>query len=244
MYQGADFICYDFLSDSMKRKVELASREISAFLIKKGYKGVLGIDFLIYNHNVYFMEINPRFQASSQLVNKGLIDSNQSSLFEIHMQAFGLLPAKEIKKFTVPYCNYVFTANNISISRLKKILNSDEVIQNQMDGFIPDNTVTFEKNAFLCRCIFPQNICALNGNKLTMHPNFFVEEIAFELLEKYPYQKEYIKFALLNHGTTLSKEAILFAKSQGIVREAVFDAIDIVIFNNIAVDVPVKSKFV
>lgn len=244
LYQGADFICYDFLSDSMKRKVELASREIGAFLIKKGYKGVLGIDFLIYNHNVYFMEINPRFQASSQLVNKGLIDSDQPSLFEIHMQAFGLLSEKEIKKFTVPYCNYVFTANNISISRLKRILNSDEVIQIQMDGFIPDNTVTFEKNAFLCRCIFKHNICALNGNKLNIHPNFFVEEIAFALLEKHPYQKEYIKFALLNHGATLSKEAILFAKSQGIVREAVFDAIDIIIFKNIAVNVPVKCKFV
>lgn len=244
LYQGADFICYNYISEQMKRKVENMSKKIGNFLSKRGYKGVLGIDYLIKNQTLYFMEINPRFQASSQLVNRGLFESNQNSLYEIHMQAFGLLPPNKIEGFMVPYSNYIFSANNISISRLHKILNSDEIDQIQMDGYNIESSMPCERNAFLCRCIFKRNICALNRNTVTLHPNFFVEEIASQLFNKYAYQNEYIKFALLNHGVTLSEEALRFATSHGTIREAVFDAIDIVIFNGIPVNVPVKCKFV
>lgn len=244
LYHGADFICYNYVSEQMKFKVESISMKIGDYLKKKGYKGILGIDYLICKQNLYFMEINPRFQASSQLVNRGLFESNQNSLFEIHMQAFGMLPAIELKPFIIPYSNYVFSANNISNTRLQKVIISDEIEQIQMDGYNPEYTTNCEKNAFLCRCIFKKNICSLFRSTLTIHPNFFVEEIASQLFKKFRHQNEYIKFALLNHGVTLSKEALQLAKSQGTIRDAVFDAIDITIFNGISVNVPIKCKFV
>lgn len=243
LYSGADFMCFDFLPMEMIQNIENASMKIGEFLCKNGYKGVLGIDFLISNQTLYFTEINPRFQASSQLLNRGLLESNQSSLFDIHMQAFGLCPVKKIQRFIVPYSNYVFTANNISSLRLQKVLTSGEINKIQMDGYDITTAIPYEKNAYLCRCIFDRNICAINRNEVRLHPNFFIEEIRSLLFENTHY-KEYIKFALLNHGMTLSTEALMLASTRGTIREAVFDAIDIVIFNGVYVNVPINCKYV
>lgn len=243
LYHGADFICVEFLSKEMIQNIEDTSMKIGEFLCKKGYKGVLGIDFLIDHQTIYFTEINPRFQASSQLLNRGLLESNQSSLFDIHMQAFGLLPIKEIQKVTVPYSNYVFTANNISPSRLRKVLASDEIDKTQLDGYDITKTISCDKNAYLCRCVFKRNICAISNDKVWLHPNFFVEDIKSELFNNIHY-KEYIKFALLNHGVTFSAEALMLASTYGTIRDAVFDAIDIVIFDGVYVNVPISCKYV
>lgn len=45
---------------------------IGALAQSKGYKGVLGVDFLLKDQKLFFVEFNARFQASSQLINKAL----------------------------------------------------------------------------------------------------------------------------------------------------------------------------
>lgn len=245
LYHGADFICYQQISEKIKNEIKNLSTKIGDFVCKRGYKGVLGIDFLLNNETIYFMEINPRFQDSSQLVNRGLLESNQSSLFEIHLQSFDLFPIRAISDFDVLYSNYVFSTNNITKTRLKKIINSCEIEKFQADGYGIDCITPYEENSYLCRCIFKQSICCINlNNKFTLHPNLFVEKIASNLFDKLNSKKEYIKFALLNHGVTLTKAALTYSRKQGTIREAVFDAIDITIFYNISVNVPIKCKFV
>lgn len=244
LYQGADFICYDLLSHELKTKVRNISLKIGNYCKQQGFKGILGIDYLYHDKQLYFMEINPRFQASSHLLNKGLQESNQNSLFSIQLQAFGLMPLCKIKSFKVPYSNYTFTSSNISTIRLQKVLKSVKSENIQMDGYSFQKNVTYEENAYLCRCIFDENICAPNRNSIVLHPNFYTEDSFQKLFWQYKNQKEYIKFALLNHGVTFSDEALIFAKEQGTIRDAVFDAIDIVIFDNISVNVPYKCKFV
>ncbi len=245
LYQGADFICYTTLPEKIKQTVKKISIDIGKFLCKKGYKGILGIDYLLKDESLFFMEINPRFQASSQLVNKALYQTYKISLHEIHLQAFGLLPIKEINHFNVPYSNYAFTTNNISCERFKKILSSQEVSKWQTDGYDISADFPTGKNVYLGRCIFERNICAVNkNNQLTVHPNFFVEEVKKYLVPANVHYKEYCKFGLLNHGVTLSDNALLFSKKLGVIRDAVFDAIDIIIFNGLAVNVPINCKYV
>lgn len=53
-----------------------------------GYKGVLGIDFIETDNEFYFMEINPRFQGSTQKVDKILKDNNLPSIFEYNYNFF------------------------------------------------------------------------------------------------------------------------------------------------------------
>ena len=76
MYKGADYIEYQNANIEVKNKVKNYANRIGNALLKIGYKGVLGIDFLVKGKNVYFLEINPRFQASSVLINKALKEQN------------------------------------------------------------------------------------------------------------------------------------------------------------------------
>ena len=106
-YKGSDFIAYSKMIDkNIDKKIEKYTKIICEKLKEKGYRGVLGIDWLIYNNEVYFMEINPRFQNSSTLLNKGLMDNSLPSLQELHYNCFY---NKKIilKPFRVNYSSYI-----------------------------------------------------------------------------------------------------------------------------------------
>ena len=64
------------------------SKSICKALQREGYLGVLGIDFIEVERDVYFMEINPRFQGSSVKLEKLLLDGGCVSLFERNYLAF------------------------------------------------------------------------------------------------------------------------------------------------------------
>lgn len=67
-------------------------REYCTIICKKlktmGYIGVLGIDFIKVEDEFYFIEINPRFQGSTQKVDKILKDNNLPSIFEYNYNFF------------------------------------------------------------------------------------------------------------------------------------------------------------
>ena len=87
-YVGADFIYYDKLSYQVKIKIDEYTQIIKEQLQKLGYRGIAGIDFIIdENEDVYFMEINPRFQASSFIINQYLKLYCDTCLAELHSMA-------------------------------------------------------------------------------------------------------------------------------------------------------------
>ena len=243
LYSGADFICFQQLSDSVKHNVFIDATKIAKFLQKKGYRGIAGIDFLLHENQLYFMEINPRFQASSDLVNRKLCETEQKSLQELHLIAFGNKLDYVETNIDINYSNFVYTSNNISRNRIKKVLDSKELSLIQLDGYSTTFTAHEEENAYLFRCVLKENICTLKKEKLLLHPNIYTEEIKPYVMHNTEDYKENVKFALLNHGVTLSKEAAVWIEERGIIREAVFDAIDITIFDHIRVNVPYSCKF-
>ena len=72
LYSGADFICYNMICEEIKEKVNNESIKIGNILMRAGYRGVIGIDYIIEDNTPYFLELNTRFQASSHLINKSL----------------------------------------------------------------------------------------------------------------------------------------------------------------------------
>lgn len=244
LYQGADFICYESLSDKIKNSIKEKSIKIGNILCKKGYKGILGIDFLLSFNSLYFMEINPRFQASSHLLNKALYSECGTSLQEIHLQSFDILPTTPIKEFKVEYSNFAYCQHNISKIRLQKIVTSKEILQLQLDGFNIYSELPTEGNTYFFRCVFTRNICTINNGKMLLHANIYTEDIKKVLNPENKHYKENIKIALLNHGVTLTQTAKKIAKTKGVIREAVFDAIDITVFNGLPINVPTTCKFV
>lgn len=76
LYTGADYVSYTYLDINLQAKVSKAAKKIGKLLQKSGYLGICGIDFLSYNDSVYFIEINPRFQASTLVLNQALEENN------------------------------------------------------------------------------------------------------------------------------------------------------------------------
>lgn len=243
LYSGADFICYQSLPEDIKDKVIKNSEQIGYYLQKKGYRGVLGIDYMLFENKLYFMELNARFQASSELINKSLIANGQRSIQELHICAFEKDKPLKIDNVNVNYSNFIYMTNNISHFRINKVLNSTEVNQIQLDGYCYNDILPTENNVYLFRCIFSENICTISNNKVILHPNIYTNNLSVYLKSNTKNFKSYTKFALLNHGVTLTDDAFSYVKKLGTIKEAVFDAIDITIFKKISVNVPISCKF-
>lgn len=87
-YVGADFIYSQKFNAKISEQIKKYSLIIINELKKQNYKGILGIDFIVDNKdNVYFMEINPRFQSSSFIISKYLAKYCSTSIAELHYLA-------------------------------------------------------------------------------------------------------------------------------------------------------------
>ena len=243
LYFGADYICYTSLETKIRDKIREYSLLIGQKLQSEGYRGVLGIDFILSDDELYFVEVNPRFQASSQLLNRAMMDTCQTSLQKLHILAFTQPCLKNMGEFLVPFSNYVFTTNNIQPNRITKIIKSSEVTILQADGYVFNQNLPSQENAYLFRCIFDTNIGSISNNKFFIHPNIYTEDITPYIQAEHKMYRPNIKIALLNHGVTLTPQAFKHAQKHGTIREAVFDAIDIVIFESLYINVPFRCKF-
>lgn len=89
-YNGAKFIPF-----SMQEKVLNMLLAIRNKLNLLGYRGVCGIDFLLTDSQIYFIELNCRFQGSSMSLDKYINKHYHYSLYDLHIKAFD-------DKFDVP----------------------------------------------------------------------------------------------------------------------------------------------
>ena len=72
--------------------VKAKIKEYSIIICKKlqnmGYRGVLGIDYIYANGEIYFIEINPRFQGSTRQLDNILKKHELPSIFDYNYWAF------------------------------------------------------------------------------------------------------------------------------------------------------------
>lgn len=87
-YDGWDFDAYKTLSDKVQKLVKDNTMKIAKKLQLSGYRGICGVDYILKDENLYFMEINPRFQSSSEYLDKVLVEKSLPSLFELNYMAF------------------------------------------------------------------------------------------------------------------------------------------------------------
>ena len=243
LYSGADFICYNMICEEIKEKVNNESIKIGNILMRAGYRGVIGIDYIIKDNTPYFLELNTRFQASSHLINKSLYPLLGTFLQELNIKAFRGELTTDLHAFDVNYSMFIYTTSNIQKSRLKRIMLSSEIYEVQTDGYDISAPTIAGENIYLSRIVFAKNICSINNGISILHPNIVCDNLATFLSPKNPYFKENTKISLLNHGVIFTNTALDFCRKRGDIKEAVFDAIDAVIFNKVYVNIPYKCKF-
>ena len=118
-----------------------------------GYRGICGLDFIVIENTVFFIEINARYLGSSFLINKALNEQNKISLFEMNHICFDAkLPLGTLDGLQINYSSKC--EKSVSVMNHQEIL---ELIENKnrgrstlfFDGLGNSNTV--EKNTYLYR---------------------------------------------------------------------------------------------
>ena len=206
-YRGADFIAFRQIARSCRDQVRKLSLKIANRLREFGYRGVAGVDFLITeDESVYCMEINPRFQASTPLIdmylrNQPVKNGMAHSVYELNEQAFrnqmiSTLCFDDIIDFS---CYYYYKGNR-TLNALKEkhiIFESQSVIIHD-DGFLKDaDEKCLDADSYLFRAVFTHQICSVSPDMtLWLSDNIPVKSEPKDMLD--------LKIALLNQGVRIS----------------------------------------
>ncbi len=245
IYMGSDFTAYNSLPTEITEQVKSNSEKIGEKLRTMGYRGVMGIDYLVVDNTVSLLEINARFQASTPLINRALICGGHPSVQELNYLAFNnqvYLNEKEIETINVPYSMAVYNTET-----WKKDLNvlkacDSEINAVELNGF--DSYEDTEKGSYLFHIVFRTNICSVSPDgALWVYENLFdiCTDFSDGIIKKEPLN---VKISLLNQGLIIEDEAKEYLATLGEVRHAVFSAFDITIFNDLHINCPSDVKFI
>lgn len=243
VYHGADFVEYKNVPMEIRNKIVELSEQIANKIQCLGYKGILGIDYLIEENEVYFLEINPRFQASTPLINLELENTHSLTLQNVLLNVFSdpeyLIPELETAG---NYSNYIIDAteeNSFYAEYLHNISKSDEIEEVLSDGYYEN--INFESRASLFSAVLSTNIVTINPNgKINIHQNIraYDKEIPslkniFEFLK--------LKSQLLVQGIQFSTESYEFLVDKGM-RKGTYSSIDLYFSESLIINCPFNLK--
>lgn len=152
-YRGNDYICQQ---SSISFEIKQIASSICLRLQGIGYRGICGFDFIEYKNKILLIEINPRYQGSSYIINKVLKENEMLSLFEMNSlcfnNAFEKKIADSINALQINYKNrcIIFDTEN-DLKEARNSFNNKKLITFD-DGF--SCASTFEAGAYLLRYLF------------------------------------------------------------------------------------------
>lgn len=248
LYKGADFIAFSKIEPDLQKQFMTYVKAVAEYLKDKGYRGVFGIDAIIHHSRVNILEVNGRFQASSELINRALLRRGYCSLQELNYAAFYGAP-KSLKcalnpNFKVPFSNYSFcyegnTEHYEWIYNQTKEYGRNTILQS--DGFRPGVAMQYFPEAYLYRIAFNTNIVSVNEDGLLLiHENICGYEKK-NIRKIKAGEKLAIKVALLMQGIRIENEV------KQSLREATNNAVDLQFGygeNLMIINSPTNIKFV
>ena len=87
-YSGSDFVAFSNMPSQIKSNVLSCAKEIAKKVMSLEAKGIFGIDLLILDNKILFLECNYRYQGSSFVLNNALIEAGYPSIFELRYNSF------------------------------------------------------------------------------------------------------------------------------------------------------------
>lgn len=236
IYKGCDFIAVKSLKEEIELQLIMQTENICRKLCQCNYRGVCGIDFMLINEQVFFCEINPRFQASTMLLNLALKEKKVLSINEATIQAFsGIHPQIEgLHNINVPYSSFAYEKHIENMDFYNNIFKTYFAIYPQYallkDGY--SFSVNAEQGSYLFRTIFPHPLTDIIKNELRINELFG----GYSLETSMPFIR--LKIMLLNFGVKFTPEALSHIKEKGNMREGNFSAIDLILGDDFIVNCP------
>lgn len=241
-YIGGDF--HTNLPEKTYDLILRRSNSLAEGLRAIGYRGICGFDYMLSQDELYFIELNPRFQASSFLLNKLLLQSGYPTLHQLNLSAYSdRAPAlNSFSRFQKAESFFTVSGNNepswLSLSDEKLPPAASELI---LDGY--SSEMKREEGAYLCRILSERNLCWLNRDfQLRLAPNLQPDQ---DMWRAKILSEDFlcIKIALLNQGIRLSPTAQTQLEKTGSIRQGVFQSKDIFFPNGLIVNAPHHTAF-
>lgn len=241
LYKGCDFISVQELNPIVTQKLEIQTNKICEKLLQSHYRGVCGIDFMLIKDDIYFCEINPRFQASTIALNMALAENNYMSVNEATIYSFTKALKTDSHKIhlEVGYSSYAYDEMDSLKIFHKNIFNryfehypEYKILQ---DGYTFD--AVSESGSYLFRTIFPHPITKISGNEV------YVNEIIAGYTLNNPSELIQLKIMLLNFGIRISSDALSHIENSGHLQEANFSAIDIILWDDFIINCPYNINY-
>lgn len=223
-YRGADFFAFKTVAPGVKDTIKKLSLKIADRLRNLGYRGIAGIDFIISeNREVYCAEINPRFQASSILLDSYLSEKSKRknklarSVFELNEQAFNNILKTDLcfqDEINLSCYYYYKDAIPEEYFKRKAELLTHEKADVHLDGLNFDGTEQFNDDSYMFRAVFAHPISTISpDHELWINDNVTIAPKPTNILD--------LKIALLNQGIRL-------INSDCKIKKGVYESIDIV----------------
>lgn len=135
-YVGADYYSCQFYDLKTKQRIYQFCEKIANQLHKIGYLGICGIDFIVSENHIYFIEINARYQGSTFIINKALFENKLPSIFELNELAFKKMDLsiykKRLETLKINYSSHYVFNNYLNTAKLK----NNDLKEFFYDGFI------------------------------------------------------------------------------------------------------------
>jgi hypothetical protein len=84
-YCGNDFSAASYLPESVMQAMYEQTRKLGGWLRQRGFRGLFGVDFVTDGSAVYPVEVNPRFQGSTQVLTQCQVMKDEIPLALAHV---------------------------------------------------------------------------------------------------------------------------------------------------------------
>lgn len=244
-YLGSDYSAFQTLTQEECQRVRETAHTVCRYLQSQNYRGICGIDLLLVGGTCFFMEVNPRFQASSALLNRNLSRDSCPSVQEYHCDAFSH-SACTLKR---PPCHargsfITFYAHNHMKERLawlwNRVRNSEHfsLVDDELDW-----TRAMDDGAYLFQLHRDGPISSATfQHTLRLHPN--VTLCHFEVTNAEEYNNIFqLKLLLLARGVSITPAAWTAALRLGSMDWEEFSAISLLLFHEVWITAPCMEQW-
>lgn len=247
-HQDQDF-CYvgaDFHTNLSPKQFDLILSRAKTFGEKlriAGYRGICGIDFMLTEDELYFLEVNPRFQASSFLCNKLLLKEGKHSLHALNLMAFSgdEPPLESFDRFRSPESFFTVYGDWFPAWLKFEKCKTPNIFEVIKDGLLPNMELT--PKAYLCRVITNEKLCWLDSDfQLRLAPNIQRDTVSWRNKVR-AMDALTLKIGLLNQGIRFTEESYQKMEQLGSVRAGVFQSVDLAFPNGMIINSPYRTKF-
>ena len=264
VYRGGDYSAITFLDDSQLDKIHSASTNIGRATRLLGYKGCIGVDYLIDESNLYFVEVNPRFQASTRLLNECLISKGLPTVYEMHIACFTGSEIPYIEKFQAvgsfyyTNCVDINEANRLNIARdyispdSRNTPFSQDNISINIEYSELDDSIWVEPGADHCRIGVNRGVTAYlpeQGrilDKTITSAGKLRPTLISSTFNGSMNAAAKLKFDLLSFGMSIddsATSALQLTRQDLTIRDGIAGGLEVWFCNNIHVNVPIKEFF-